>query len=106
MTVQAAELVGNWVTEGTQSGWSAPASGGWRGNLVLRANGTSRMNFTDGNVARARNGNWSLNGARFSLIDTEGTRWSAQVTSATALGGDYDSGPPGAAGGNWSARKV
>ena len=109
MSVEAKDLVGNWVTEGTQSGWSSNPtgpSGGWRGTMVLRANGTSSMVFTDGNIAPSRNGDWSLSGTQFSIIDAFGTSWTGYVSSASAIGGDYDAGPAGAAGGTWRARKL
>lgn len=106
MSPTPAQMVGNWVTEGVQSGWPPPASGGWRGNLVIRADGTTTMNFTDGNIAPSRNGDWRLVGQNFSIIDREKTLWRATVTNTTQMGGDYDSGPAGAPGGSWSARRV
>ena len=107
MALDPKNLVGNWTTSGTQHGWSHPASGAWKGNLVVRANGTTTMRFTDGNVAPSRPGDWSLNGQTFSILDSQGTRWKATVNgTGNQMGGDYDSGPAGAAGGGWSARKI
>ena len=65
------------------------------------------MNFTWGNIAPARGGNWSLNGNSFSIIDGQGTLWTATVNDTGGeMSGNYDSGPAGAAGGSWHAQKV
>ncbi|GAA0277196.1 hypothetical protein GCM10009127_17450 [Alteraurantiacibacter aestuarii] len=107
MALTNQSMVGNWVTHGNQEGWSYPASGQWKGNLVVSAGGTTTMRFTDGNIAPTRSGNWSLNGNKFSIIDTEGTRWMATVApNGSTMSGPYDSGPPGAGDGSWGARKL
>jgi hypothetical protein len=69
---------------------------------------TTSMNFTSGNVAPSRSGNWSLNGTSFSIIDGQGSTWTAtlnSVTNPTAMSGNYTAGT-GAQGGSWSARKL
>lgn len=100
-------VIGNWRTEGTQDGWSYPASGAWKGTLALKSNQDSQMVFTDGNVAPSRSGNWVLGNNRISIVDTQGTQWVGTVNSTcTQISGTYDSGPAGAAGGSWSARRV
>lgn len=109
MALSTQQLVGNWVTEGTQNGWSYPQSGAWKGNLVLRTNMTTSMKFTSGNVAPPRNGDWSLNGTTMSIIDAQGSTWTATINSTTqpsAMSGNYSAGPAGAQGGSWSARKL
>lgn len=108
MTLNPQQLVGNWQTEGVQSDWSPPVSGAWKGTLVLRANMTSTMGFTQGNMGRTRNGNWSLNGATLSIIDTQNTVWRAQVGNPgnpVSLSGNYQP-VAGASGGSWSARRL
>lgn len=106
------QLVGNWKTEGVQDGWSTPPlgpSGAWEGNLTLRADMTSTMNFTKGNIAPSRNGDWSLNGNTLSIIDSYGSQWSANFgnpSNPVNFGGRYVSGVPGAAGGSWNANKL
>lgn len=112
MSLNPTQLVGNWAMEGVQDGWSSNPigpSGAWGGNLVLRANMTSTMAFTSGNVAPTRNGDWSLRGTTVSIIDTFGTVWTANVgnpSNPVSMSGRYESGPPGAADGSWSARRL
>lgn len=109
MMLTSKQLVGNWVTEGTQFGWTYPASGAWAGNLVLKANMTATIHFTKGNIAKTRNGNWSLNGQTLSIIDTEKTVWTATISNPNNpvnMSGQYDSGPQGAQDGSWQARKL
>lgn len=105
MSVTPQDLVGNWATEGNQEGWQYPASGAWKGNLTIRANGTTSMHFTAGNAGPARDGDWSLDGISFSIIDTIGTKWTARVYDARHMSGEYDS-PEGAGDGNWNARRI
>ena len=107
MAFTANDLAGNWATEGTQNGWSYPASGKWLGNLILRQGGNSTMSFSSGNVAPTRSGNWSLTGSQFSIIDTEGTRWTATVSQdGRRMSGSYYAGQNNAYGGGWGARKL
>lgn len=112
MALNSTQLVGNWRTEGVQDGWSSNPtgpSGAWKGNLVLRANMTSTMTFTSGNVAPTRNGDWSLSGTTVSIIDTFGTAWTANVgnpSNPVSMSGRYLSGPPGAADGSWGAQRL
>jgi hypothetical protein len=112
MTLNSTQLVGNWGTQGVQDGWSSNPtgpSGAWKGTLVLRANMTSTMVFTSGNIAPTRNGDWSLSGTTVSIMDTFGTVWTANVGNPSnpgSMSGSYQSGPQGAAGGNWSAQKL
>lgn len=111
MALNPTQLVGNWSTEGVQDGWSSNPtgpSGAWKGNLVLRADMTSTMAFTQGNIAPTRNGDWSISGNMVSIIDGFATVWTADVgnpSNPVSMGGRYVSGPAGAAGGNWSAHK-
>ena len=106
------QLIGNWRTEGVQDGWSSPPigpSGAWKGTLVLRANMTSTMVFTSGNIAPSRNGDWNLNGNTLSVVDSYGSVWTANISNPanpSSMAGRYISGVPGAAGGNWSANRV
>lgn len=112
MALTSAQLAGNWRTEGVQSGWSSSphgTSGAWKGNLVLRANMTSTMAFTSGNVAPSRNGDWSLSGNTVSVIDAMGSIWTANIgnpANPVSMTGSYQSGSPGAAGGGWGAQKM
>jgi hypothetical protein len=112
MALNAAQLVGNWRTEGVQDGWSSNPtgpSGAWKGNLVLRTNMTSTMSFTQGNVAPSRNGDWSLSGSTVSIIDALGSQWTANVANPgnpVSMGARYVAGAPGAAGGSWGAEKL
>jgi hypothetical protein len=109
MALNSAQIVGNWATEGVQFGWPPPASGAWKGNLVLRANMTSTMAFTSGNVAPTRDGDWSLSGTTVSIVDRFGTVWTANVgnpSNPVAMSGGYKSGPPAATDGSWSARRL
>lgn len=112
MPVTPAQLAGNWRTEGVQDGWSSNPlgpSGAWKGTLVLRANMTSRMTFTSGNVAPARDGDWSLSGNTVTVIDAFGTVWTGAIgnpNNPVSLSGRYESGPPGAADGSWNAQKL
>jgi hypothetical protein len=112
MSVSANQLIGNWKIEGVQSGWSSPPhgpSGAWKGTLVLRANMSSKMVFTSGNVAPSRDGDWSLNGNTLSVIDSMGSVWTANISNPSnpsSMNGSYISGVPGAAGGSWGATKV
>jgi len=109
MALNATQLVGNWRTDGVQDGWSSNPSGAWKGNLVLRADMTSTMTFTSGNVAPTRNGDWSLSGTTVSIIDTFGTAWTANIgnpSNPVSMSGRYLSGPPGAADGSWGAQRL
>jgi len=109
MALNSTQLIGNWRTEGVQFGWPPPASGAWKGTLVLRADMTSTMTFTSGNVAPTRNGDWSISGTKVSIVDTFGTVWTANVgnpSNPVSMSGGYQSGPPGAADGSWSAQKL
>lgn len=108
MAITPQEMVGTWMTSGVQDGWSSNPhgpSGGWEGNLVLRANKTSSMKFTKGNIAPSRDGDWSLTGNKLTVVDSYGSVWTANVSNATNMAGQYKSGVPGAAGGGWNARK-
>ena len=112
MAISPNQLIGNWKTEGVQSGWGTPPlgpSGGWKGTLVLRADMSSKMVFTSGNVAPPRDGDWSLNGNTLSVIDSYGSVWTANISNPSnpsAMAGSYVSGVPGSAGGSWGATKV
>jgi hypothetical protein len=112
MALTPAQLVGNWRTEGVQDGWSSNPtgpSGGWKGNLELRADMTSTMAFTEGNIAPTRDGDWSLNGNTVTIVDSYRTVWTANIgdpNNPVSMTGRYVSGPAGAAGGSWIAQKL
>lgn len=107
MTQATIDLVGTWTTQGTQHGWSFPASGAWGGKLVLRPKGASSMSFSKGNVAPKRTGKWSLTGSQLTITDTKGTRWLATVSAdGRQMSGSYQAGMNNAFGGTWGAHRV